>query len=107
MNIKKIPFLVVSSDKYSDLWVSFLKTFKSNFKDRQKIYFGSNTKKFKNSNVIPIISGPDKDWSSSLIKILDKINEEYLIIILEDLYFAQEIDKKKFNSIIKFCYKKK
>ena len=105
--MKNIPFLVLSCDKYYDLWDSFYDCFKKNFSSDVKIYFGSNNKPNTNPNVLPILSGPDTNWSESLKKILDQIDEEYLVIILEDLFFSEKVDKNQWNDAITFCINNK
>jgi hypothetical protein len=105
--MKKIPFLVLSSDKYSDLWDSFYECFKKKFPKDVKIYFGSNSKPNTNPNVLPILSGPDKNWSESFKKILDQIDEEYLVVILEDLFFFKETSEDRWSEIEDFCINNK
>lgn len=39
-----------------------------------------------------ILSGPDRDWSSSLLSILSQISEKYLFVFLEDFFPISDID---------------
>ena len=58
--------LVLSCDKYSDLWSPFIRQFKKFFPfEGYKIYLGSNLVACTEVGIIPILSGEDVDWSTS------------------------------------------
>lgn len=81
--------LVLSCDKYADLWAPFLQQFRRHFPiDGRTVYFGSNRVACTDPGVVPILSGDDPDWSTSLARILDQIPERKLFVILEDLLLA-------------------
>ena len=85
--------LVISSDRYSDLWDPFFHCFVKRWpKCPYKVYLGSNETKFENGNgVETILSGPDRDWSSSFLSILSQIPEKYLFIFLEDFFPISDV----------------
>jgi len=100
-----LAILVLSCDKYSDVWPSFYKCFKENFPSIcAPIYLGSNTLKANLPGVITLFSGKDVDWSSSYRKILSQIKERKVFVILEDLFLDSKIDKTSFESIIRFLF---
>jgi hypothetical protein len=85
--------LVLSCDKYADLWPGFLECFWSNFPSGPwKIYLGSNTLKCEDPRVTTIYSGHDADWSTSYKRILNQIPEKKIFVVLEDLFISSKIN---------------
>ncbi|BEI40381.1 hypothetical protein PHIN9_03120 [Polynucleobacter sp. HIN9] len=94
MSTNTLAVLVLSCDKYADLWPPFFNQFKKYFPvDDFKIYVGSNSYPCNEPNVKPILSGVDIDWSTSLKKILAQINEPKIFIILEDIFLSSPVDR--------------
>ena len=97
--------LVLSCDKYADLWKPFFECFEKRFpKGDWNIYIGTNTIKCGFPGVKTIFSGVDQDWSTSYKRILEQIPEQKLFVILEDLFLASDIDKNEFLSISDFMF---
>lgn len=95
--------LVLSCDKYSDLWKPFFYQFWKLWPDcPYKLYLGSNTKKYEEGSVQTILSGKDKDWSSSLLRILDKIHYRYIFLWLDDFFLISSPDNSQFTDILHF-----
>lgn len=96
-----LAVLVLSCDAYSDLWDGFFYQFWKNWSScPYPIYLGSNTIKYtKNRRITTILSGPDKDWSTSCRKILEQIPETNVLVFTEDMYLGSAIDTK----IVKEC----
>lgn len=93
--------LVLSCDKYSDLWGPFIQQFRKFFPcEGIPIYLGSNTTACNLAGVVPVLSGPDVDWSTSLKRILSQIPEQKLFVILEDLFLASPVDREAFDSAL-------
>jgi len=100
MKNDNLSILVLSCDKYSDLWEPFFECFFRYWPDcKFPIYLGSNNKIFDNQSVKTILSGDDKDWSSSLLNILEQINSEYVFIFLEDFFLVDNVDNLKFDDL--------
>ena len=100
----KFAILVISSDGYADIWPSFFYCLEKNWADCPfPIYLGSNTISFRgNSKISTVLSGPGLDWSTSLMKILDQINQEYLFVILEDFLIVSNVNTNLFLNHFKF-----
>lgn len=91
---KKIAMLVISCDKYSDLWPIFFGCwFKYWPNCPLKIYLGSNFKKYDHKDITMINIGEDSDYSSNLSAMVDKIDEEYLILTVEDVFLSGPVDE--------------
>jgi hypothetical protein len=81
-----LAVLVLSCDKYHDLWKPFLGQFRKYFPvESYPIYLGSNSKACTEPGVISVLSGDDPDWSTSLKRMLAQIKEPKIFVILEDL----------------------
>ncbi len=104
---KKIAILVISCDKYSDLWEPCAKMFNKYWPDcTYDKYLASNTKEFASFGFSPILIGDDKSWSYGLKCVLAKLEEqyEYVFTLLEDYYFIEKLDNefmtKMFDSFV-------
>jgi hypothetical protein len=104
---QSFSILVLSCDKYSDIWPFFFKCFRENFPTGNwPVYLGSNTKRCHESGVVTLLSGNDPDWSSSYKQILKQIPEEKIFVILEDLFLSSKVESNQFNTLIDFMFKK-
>ena len=88
--------LVLSSDHYRDLWGIFFNEFQRRWPCcGYTVYLGSNTYSESGvENVTVILSGEDHDWSTSFQKILEQIEETYLLVLLEDLILVEDVDEE-------------
>lgn len=91
--------LVMSSDRYSDLWPVFFENFSRRWPDcPYPVFLGSNTVPYqRHSFVTTLFSGPDRDWSSSARRIITQINQPYLMVLLEDLLVTDDVDSPAFQ----------
>ncbi len=95
--------VVLSCDKYSDLWKPFFLQFFTYWSDcPYPVYLGSNTKKYSDSRVQTILSGPSLDWSTDLLRILSKIKQQHVCVWLEDLFLIEPVDTKSFIECFTF-----
>jgi len=106
-SINKIAILVISCDKYSDLWEPCVQMFNKYWPDcPYDKYIATNTIKFNYQGFTNIQIGEDKSWSYGLKCVLNQLEEqyEYVFTLLEDYYFIEKIDNdymiKMFNSFI-------
>jgi hypothetical protein len=97
-NKNNLSILVLSCDKYSDLWSPFFECFFKYWSNCEyQVYLGANERSFDDKKVRTLLTGEDKDWSSSLRKIVKQINSEYVFVILEDLFLIKDVDNIKFK----------
>ena len=107
MSDHRLAILVLSCDKYADLWPSFLQQFRRFFPvEDYPLYLGSNQVRCKDPDVITILSGDDPDWSTSLKRILAQIEEPKLFVILEDLFLSSTVDIEGFKAALSFLFEK-
>jgi hypothetical protein len=91
----KICFLVLSCDKYSDLWNPFAQLFERYWPDCPfDKYFATNQIPFDQYGFQPILMGKDKTWSMGLQTVLSALKDryEYVLITLEDLFLTDNVD---------------
>jgi hypothetical protein len=92
----KYAILVNTCDAYSDAWDMFLfilkKTWNSEF---PRIYFNTENGKVVDNDIriTMLNTGGEKNiqWGDRLLSCLNKIGEEYVLMLLEDFYFEKPI----------------
>lgn len=99
--------LILSCDKYSDVWPAFFKCFWRNFPAGDwPIYLGSNTKECNEPGVATILSGSDPDWSTSYKRILEQIPQKKIFVVVEDIFPSSKIDRDKLATLVDFMFEK-
>lgn len=98
----QINTLILSCDRYKDLWPGFFFQFQKYYPQRGKIYFGCNElipANFYGREIIVVHAGKDLDWTSTFRNILNKIDSEYLLITLEDLYLNSAVNETVLDEV--------
>lgn len=89
----ELAILVVSCDKYSDLWPIFFELKRRKWPDcKYKIYLGTNNLKTQIDGVKNICIGDDVSWAENVKKMLFNICEEYVLMLLEDFFIDRRIE---------------
>ncbi len=97
----EITFLVVSCDKYKDLWGPFFKCFFEFWKDCPfEICLASNHIHYLDKRVRTITIGDDNDYSTNISLILKEIKTPWLIFWFEDAWISSKVDTKYLLKII-------
>ena len=103
----KIAVLVISCDKYSDLWEPCTKMFNKFWPDcHYDKFLVSNFTEYNKDGFNNILIGQDKSWSHGLIIALKRLESqyEYVFTMVEDYFFIEKIDNtfiaRMFNSFI-------
>lgn len=101
---KKCGVLVVSCDKYSDVWPGFFELINRFWPDCPfNVYLLSNTIRPSISKVINILVGRDISWSDNLKMALEVVEEEYVLLFIEDLYLYRLVSTKKVLNVIEWA----
>ena len=96
-----ICILYMSCDNFSDLWKPYFKLLRRFWPDcPYKIYLLSNHKDEKIKYFNKLLIGDDVSWSDNLIKALSRINEKYVLLLLDDFLIIDQIDSIKIQNII-------
>jgi hypothetical protein len=105
--MKKIALLVLSCDKYSDLWESYAELFNRFWSDcPYDKYLASNSIEFNSQGFKPILMGTDETWSQGVKIALAQLkdNYDYVFTTLEDSPIVVKVDNnylvKTFESFI-------
>lgn len=99
---KKMSTVVLSFDKYSDIWPIFFKCFKKNWKVNSQTYLITNELKDNFEDVVTLCVGPEKSWSDRARKAIQKIDSEYILLMLEDYFVTSLFENKDCEKMLKF-----
>jgi hypothetical protein len=104
--MSKLTILVLSCNKYSDLWFGFFKQYNEFFGIKREIYLATNNidNHFLPEGIKIIEYGDEKNWSDTLSRVLHKIDNKKILVILEDIFITSKINVKLFSEIEKFVY---
>jgi hypothetical protein len=103
----KLAILVLSCDKYSDLWEPYALLFNRFWPDcPYDKYLASNSIEFHSHGFKPILMGPDESWSYGVKVALAQLKGQYdyVFTTLEDCPIKAEVDTalivKAFDSVM-------
>ena len=103
MTIKNTSILVVSCDRYRDLWQPFFMLFFRYWPDCPfDVYLCSNEIPYDDARVQTILVGPDTSWSSNLKRCLERLPTDYLVLLQEDFLFTKVVDSEKVKRYVKY-----
>ena len=93
----KYSILVNSCDAYSDAWPMFFFLLKKNWRERgggmPRIYLNCESLQYedKDLEIIPLNNSNAHAWGERLLKCLEKIDDEFVLMMLEDFYYEDVI----------------
>ncbi len=103
----EVAILVASFDGYSDVWDPFFKFFFEFWPGcPYPVYLGTNTLEYSHPRVNVIKVGADKDYSSNLLMMLSKIEQEWVLFTVEDIFLSAKVDTLQLSILIKKAQKK-
>jgi hypothetical protein len=95
--------LVVSCDRYSDLWAPFFHLLDRFWPRRPgPVYLVTNTKEPRFAGVSVISVGPDESWSETLKRALSCVEEDYVLLWLEDLFLCGHVDDHQVEKVLQW-----
>ena len=94
--------LINSCDAYSDVWESFFFILNRTWKDSlPKIYLNTEKKNFTKYNVITLNNKfGNTHWGKRLINCLERIDDEYVLMMLEDFLFESNINVERIKTAL-------
>lgn len=102
-----LAVLILSCDKYSDVWVPFFCLFFKFWPDcPYPVYLVSNLKVFEDSRVVTICTGFDRDWSTNTIQALNQIPESYVLACMEDYLLTKPVNTQAIERILQYVINK-
>jgi len=98
--VASLPVLVISCDRYADLWRPFFELFWRRWPDCPgPVYLGTNFAGYDDSRVRTLRIGADVTWASGVLKMLDQIDAPYLIVMLEDFLLMEQVDNARIERL--------
>ena len=91
-----LAVVVLSCDHYSDLWKPFFQLFDRHWPNCScSVYLASNTVSFNKDNVKTLLSGEDHDWSSSVKKCIEQLDENYVLLLIDDGFLSADVKEEE------------
>jgi hypothetical protein len=95
--------LVVSCDRYRDLWTPFFTLFFRYWPDcPYEVYLSANEASYDDPRVTPVLVGPDRSWSTNLVECLARLKADYLIIFQEDFLLTRQVGTDRIARLVSF-----
>jgi hypothetical protein len=99
--------LVVSCDAYRDVWGPFFTLFFRFWGDcPYPVFLGSNFETYPDKRVIPLGIGADRDWSSNLHQMLERIPLEGILLLQEDFLFDRPVSTGRIEQYLGYAWEK-
>lgn len=99
---RDVAILVVSCDRYQDLWRPFFRCFFKYWPDcPYPVYLGSNRATYSDPRVRPLLVGDDVDYSSNLLSMLAVIPHDWVILWIEDRVLSAPVSTERLAALIR------
>jgi len=87
------PLLVISCDRYSDLWRPFFTLFFRQWPNCPfPVFLGTNHLVYSDDRVKTITIGEDLSWATGVTSMIDRLESERVVIFLEDFLIQRPVD---------------
>jgi hypothetical protein len=91
-----LSIVVVSCDRYADVWPVFFAAFRRYWPDcPYSVYLTSNTRSISEDDVISICTGPDQGWSNGLKSALMRVPTPYILALQEDFLLKARVSNSE------------
>ena len=102
-NNNKLAVMVVSCDKYSDLWDDVFNLLDIHWAGRPyKTYLATDGKPYERKGVEVIHFGNIRQWMVCTRKAVERIDSEYVLFLMEDYFVIKDIDTQVIEEDIRF-----
>lgn len=99
--VNPVPLLIISCDKYADVWRPFFHVFRKRWPDCPfPLYLGTNHLDCHEEGVNTIKVGNDADWASGVLRMLEHLDSSYVILFLEDFLFMEQVDSSAIRRLV-------
>jgi hypothetical protein len=89
----EVPILVISCDRYADVWKPFFEIFFRRWPEcPYPVYLGTNSGRYDDPRVTTIDVGADLSWASGVQSMLDRLGSEHVALFLEDFLILKPVD---------------
>jgi hypothetical protein len=95
------PLLVVSCDRYADVWPAFFHVLFRQWPDcPYPVFLGTNFRTFDHERVQTLPIGQDRSWSSNVRAMLSALGSERIIFFLEDFLIHEAVQTEKVTRLV-------
>jgi hypothetical protein len=102
-----LSILVLSCDKYSDLWPIFFCALKKNWPDCPfPISLSTGFMSYPVKNIRTLHYGDDVDWSTNVLKSLEAIESSHVLILLEDFILRSPVNSRMVELAWRECVRR-
>ena len=105
----KIDVIVFTCDKYSSLWSYFYSFFNSYFPSEliERFYFITDKKPRYTYGIDEslFLANDSNNFFERIDPFLQNSKSDYFLLLLDDYFLYENIDKKIFKSLLNFCFK--
>jgi hypothetical protein len=92
--------LVASCDNNRDLWPYFFHFLEKFWSELTKpIYLITNHRSYSKKGIVSLQTGSDRSWSDNLAVALKDIPQDYVLLILDDMFLSQQVDSMALEKI--------
>lgn len=96
-----ISFVVLSCDKYADLWDPFFHCLEKYWPDRPfKLFLVTNCRDYNRHGVSVIKLGADNDAATNILTAIRSVPSSWLILWLEDLLITSTVDTSRLLELL-------
>jgi|TARA_B110000444_G_C18755759_1_gene555040 hypothetical protein len=106
--MNNIALLISTFDNSEDLWSPLEQTYLKFWDDINiPIYLCNNHKRFNGVLFESLLIGDEISWSDNLIKCLNKINQEYVLLTFDDLFLIKKVDNAILEKMMAYSIENK
>ena len=105
--MKNMTMLILSCDKFSDLWDGHIKLLEQNWPNRDmKTYIVTDSPSNRSYLGIEILSaGTEVEWSDRLAYALKYVDTDYVFITLDDYFLIKKVDDQSIAALMEMMEK--
>jgi len=87
-----LAILVISCDRYADLWPVFYHLLRKRWSDcSYPIFHGSNQVGSQELGVTNLLIGEDRSWAESARRMLERVPVPHVLVLLEDFFLRRQV----------------
>jgi hypothetical protein len=101
--MKKVALLILSCDKYNDLWENYFILFNKFWPDCPfPVYLQTNALDFDCEIITNVIKvGEDNSWSEDLLQSLSYLEQyDYVLLMMEDMFLNRKVSNTQILSVL-------
>lgn len=106
MSKEKLAIVGIFYDGYEDAWIDYIRCFNRYWSDcPYRHYIIDNIKGMENvDNIMFFHAGEDAEYSRKVQTALEKIDADYYLLMLEDFFIGEKLDKDVLKPVMDFIY---